>query len=56
LIRLSEGGGVVKDACGGFFWAVVSDSTGEAVELFTSREEAEEIVRRRLLYALCWSR
>jgi hypothetical protein len=28
-----------------FFWAVVSDSTGEAVELLTSREEAEAIVQ-----------
>jgi hypothetical protein len=28
-----------------FFWAVVSDSTEEAVELFTSREEAEAIVQ-----------
>jgi hypothetical protein len=27
------------------FWAVVSDSTEEAVELFTTREEAEAIVR-----------
>jgi hypothetical protein len=27
------------------FWAVVSDSTEEAVELFTSREEAEAIVQ-----------
>jgi hypothetical protein len=27
------------------FWAVVSDSTDQAVELFTSREEAEAIVR-----------
>jgi hypothetical protein len=27
------------------FWAVVSDSTDEAVELFTSREEAEAIVQ-----------
>lgn len=26
------------------FWAVVSDSTEEAVELFTTREEAEAIV------------
>jgi hypothetical protein len=26
------------------FWAVLSDSTDEAVELFTSREEAEAIV------------
>jgi hypothetical protein len=26
------------------FWAVVSDSTEEAVELFTGREEAEAIV------------
>jgi hypothetical protein len=30
------------------FWAVVSDSTDEAVELFTTREEAETIVQRRL--------
>ena len=27
------------------FWAVVSDSTEEAVELFTGREEAEAIVQ-----------
>jgi hypothetical protein len=27
------------------FWAVVSDSTEEAVELFTTREDAETIVR-----------
>src|SRR6266508_2022719 len=27
------------------FWAVVSDSTEEAVELFTSREEAEAVVQ-----------
>jgi hypothetical protein len=27
------------------FWAVVSDSTEEAVELFTSREDAEAIVQ-----------
>jgi hypothetical protein len=27
------------------FWAVVSDSTEEAVELFTTREEAEAIVQ-----------
>jgi hypothetical protein len=27
------------------FWAVVSDSTEEAVELFPSREEAEAIVQ-----------
>jgi hypothetical protein len=27
------------------FWAVVSDSTDQAVELFTSREEAEAIVQ-----------
>jgi hypothetical protein len=27
------------------FWAVVRDSTEEAVELFTSREEAEAIVQ-----------
>jgi hypothetical protein len=27
------------------FWAVVSDSTEEAVEFFSSREEAEAIVR-----------
>jgi hypothetical protein len=27
------------------FWAVVSDSTAEAVELFTTREEAEAIVQ-----------
>jgi hypothetical protein len=27
------------------FWAVVSDPTEEAVELFTSREEAEAIVQ-----------
>jgi hypothetical protein len=27
------------------FWAVVSDSTEEAAELFTSREEAEAIVQ-----------
>jgi hypothetical protein len=27
------------------FWAVVSDSTEEAVELFTSREKAEAVVR-----------
>jgi hypothetical protein len=27
------------------FWAVVSDSTEEAVELFTRREEAEAIVQ-----------
>ena len=27
------------------FWAVVSDLTGEAVELFTRREEAEAIVQ-----------
>jgi hypothetical protein len=27
------------------FWAVVSDSTDEAVELFTTREEAEAIVQ-----------
>jgi hypothetical protein len=27
------------------FWAVVSDSTEEAVELFTTRQEAEAIVR-----------
>jgi hypothetical protein len=27
------------------FWAVVSDSTEEAVELFTSREEAEAIAQ-----------
>jgi hypothetical protein len=27
------------------FWAVVSDLTEEAVELFTSREEAEAIVQ-----------
>jgi hypothetical protein len=26
------------------FWAVVSDSTEKAVELFTTREEAEAIV------------
>jgi hypothetical protein len=26
-------------------WAVVSDATEEAVELFTSREEAEAIVQ-----------
>jgi hypothetical protein len=28
-----------------FFWAVVSNSTEEAVELFTSREEAEAVVQ-----------
>jgi hypothetical protein len=28
-----------------FFWAVVSDSTEEPVELFTSREEPEAIVQ-----------
>ena len=28
-----------------FFWAVVSDSTEEAVELVTRREEAEAIVQ-----------
>jgi hypothetical protein len=28
-----------------FFWAVVSDSTEEAVELFTTREQAEAIVQ-----------
>jgi hypothetical protein len=28
-----------------FFWAVVSDSLQEAVELVTSREQAEAIVR-----------
>jgi hypothetical protein len=27
------------------FWAVVSDSTEEAVELFTTRDEAEAIVQ-----------
>jgi hypothetical protein len=27
------------------FWAVVSDSTDEAVELFPTREEAEAIVQ-----------
>jgi hypothetical protein len=27
------------------FWAVVSDSTEEAIELFPTREEAEVIVR-----------
>jgi hypothetical protein len=27
------------------FWAVVSESTEEAVELFTTREEAEAIVQ-----------
>jgi hypothetical protein len=27
------------------FWAVVSDSTEEAVEFFTTREEAEAIVQ-----------
>jgi hypothetical protein len=27
------------------FWAVVSDATEEAVELFTRREEAEAIVQ-----------
>jgi len=27
------------------FWAVVSDSLQEAVELFTSREEAEALVQ-----------
>ena len=27
------------------FWAVVSDSTEEAVELFRTRDEAEAIVR-----------
>jgi hypothetical protein len=27
------------------FWAVVSDSTEEAVQLFTTREEAEAIVQ-----------
>jgi hypothetical protein len=27
------------------FWAVVSNSTEEAVELFTTREEAETIVQ-----------
>jgi hypothetical protein len=27
------------------FWAVVSDETEEALELFTSREEAEAIVQ-----------
>jgi hypothetical protein len=27
------------------FWAVVSDSTEEALELFTTREEAEAIVQ-----------
>jgi hypothetical protein len=27
------------------FWSVVSDSTEEAVELFTRREEAEAIVQ-----------
>jgi hypothetical protein len=27
-----------------FFWAVVSNSLQEAVELFTSREEAEAVV------------
>jgi hypothetical protein len=29
------------------FWAVGSDLTGEAVELFTRREEAEAIVQAR---------
>jgi hypothetical protein len=28
-----------------FFWAVASDSTEEAVELFPTREEAEAIVQ-----------
>jgi hypothetical protein len=43
------------------FWAVVSDSTEEAVELFPTREEAEAIVQRGIAtspsrLALCASR
>jgi hypothetical protein len=34
-----------RDAAGLLFWAVVSDSTEEAVELLPTREEAEAIVQ-----------